>query len=424
MIWMMKRFSGIYAVVLGLVAVVGPLLLGILTALYVGRPSRYFLVTGIALAIAVLACDGWIVARRHWITAGIAVASQALLLLFVGTYAASPLPAPAPILAPLPRASPPPGMTIFALPTGVNHRTAAFAYRGGSPWDKRDSISTAVLVRHPQGDLLIDTGLGRAIAEQMKAFPFLFRLGTDLVRLQAVADQLDAAGYDRRKLRYILLTHAHWDHISGVPDFPGVPVLVTAAEHRFIDEGGWATAKARNMNAVFQEYAFESGPYMGFKQSHDLYGDGSIVIVPSPGHTPGSVVVFVTLPGDARYAFVGDLVWQLEGLLEREERPWFEARTLAEDPVQLRHSLLLMSAIATRYPQITIVPSHDPRGYTSMPEWSLPSGRLIPRTSSWFEYYWQSEGNGSSRAPPASNLSEGRRRLEIPSTDRASVIQR
>ena len=94
--------------------------------------------------------------------------------------------------------------------------------------------------------------------------PLLFRLGTDLVRFQAAADQLDAAGYDRRQLRYILLTHAHWDHVSGVPDFPGVPVLVTAAEHRFIDEGGWATAHAKGMNAVFQEYAFDGGPYMSF----------------------------------------------------------------------------------------------------------------------------------------------------------------
>ena len=94
---------------------------------------------------------------------------------------------------------------------------------------------------------------------------------------------------------------------------------------------------------------------------------------PKPGYTPGSVVVFIT--GGARYAFVGDLVWQLEGLLEREERPWFEARTLGENPVLLRQVLLRMSAIATRYPQITIVASHDPRGYASIPEWSRSATR-------------------------------------------------
>jgi glyoxylase-like metal-dependent hydrolase (beta-lactamase superfamily II) len=371
----MGRLSKVGAAFLRLFAVAAPVLLGLLTALYIGRPSLYFLATGITLAVAILACDGWIIARRHWITGGFALATQIAFLIFVGTYTASPLPAPSPISDPLPQASPPNGMAIYALPTGANHRTAAFAYRGGSPWDKRDSVSTAVLVRHPQGDLLIDTGLGRTIAEQMRGFPFLFRLGTDLVRFQAAADQLDAAGYDRRQLRYILLTHAHWDHISGVPDFPGVPVLVAAAEHRLIDEDGWATAHARSMNALFQGYSFDGGPYMGFIQSHDLYDDGSIVIVPAPGHTPGSVVVFVTLSGGDRYAFVGDLVWQLEGLVQREERPWFEAKTLGENPVLLRQSLLRMSAIATRYPQITIVPSHDPRGYASVPEWSRSATR-------------------------------------------------
>ena len=86
-------------------------------------------------------------------------------------------------------------------------------------------------------------------------------------------------------------------------------------------------------------------------------------------------MVFVTLSGGARYAFVGDLVWQLEGLLDREMRPWFEAKTLGENSVLLRQSLLRMSAIATRYPQITIVPSHDPRGYVSIPELSRSATR-------------------------------------------------
>jgi glyoxylase-like metal-dependent hydrolase (beta-lactamase superfamily II) len=262
-------------------------------------------------------------------------------------------------------------MAIYALPTGVNHRTAAFAYRGGSPWEKWDSALTAVLVRHPQGDVLIDTGVGRTIASQLKQMPLSFRLGTDLVPSRTAADQLDAAGYDRKHLRYILLTHAHWDHVSGAPDFPGVPVLVTAAEHRFIDDGAWLTATARSMNpSQLQEYAIDGGRYLGFERSHDLYGDGSIVMVPAPGHTPGSVVVFATLPGGARYAFVGDLVWMREGVLDREERPWLVRSALEHDAVALRQSLLRLNAIATRYPQITIVPSHDASGYAAIPVWS------------------------------------------------------
>jgi glyoxylase-like metal-dependent hydrolase (beta-lactamase superfamily II) len=339
--------------------------------LYIGRPLPVFLATGITLAVAILACDGWIIARRHWITGGLALTTQLAFLIFLRGYAASPLPAPPALSDPLPQASPPAGMAVYAIPTGVNHRTAAFAYRGGSPWEKWDSVMTAVLVRHPQGDVLIDTGIGRTIASQLKQMPFLFRLQTDLEQLQTAADQLDASGYDRKHLRFLLLTHAHWDHVSGVPDFPGVPVLVTAAEHRFIDEGGRVTVTAQSIDrSLLRDYGFEGRPYLGFDRSHDLYGDGSLVIVPAPGHTPGSVVVFLTLPSGGRYAFVGDLVWQREGILEREERPWVTSKTMGEDPVALRESLLRMSAIVTRYPQITIVPSHDARGYVSIPEWS------------------------------------------------------
>jgi glyoxylase-like metal-dependent hydrolase (beta-lactamase superfamily II) len=366
-----RRFSQVAAAFLSLVAVVGPVLLALFTALYIGRPSPFFLAAAFVLAGAILACDMWIIARRRWITGGLALVTQIAVVYFLGGYAAAPLPAPPPLSDPLPPALPPAGMSIFALPTGVNHRTAAFAYRGGSPWEKWDSVMTAVLVRHPKGDLLIDTGIGRAIASHLKQMPFLFRLQTDLEPLQTAKEQLDASGYDFKRLRYILLTHAHWDHVSGVPDFPGVPVLVTAAERHFIEEGGWVTVTARNVvRSLFRDYAFADGPYLGLEHSHDLYGDGSIVIVPAPGHTPGSVVVFVTLPAGARYAFVGDLVWQREGILKREERPWVTSKAAGEDPVAVRESMLRLSAIVTRYPQITIVPAHDARGYSSIPQLS------------------------------------------------------
>ncbi len=258
-------------------------------------------------------------------------------------------------------------MALFHLPTGVTHRSAAFAYRGGSFGDARDFSMSAALVRHPKGDLLIDTGFGRTIDTQIELMPWLFRAATSYDHTRAAADRLDDAGYDRTSLRGILLTHAHWDHASGLPDFPGTPVLVTAEERRFVDEGGDLTVVARSARDVkYETYGFADTPYLGFTKSHDFYGDGSVVVVPAPGHTPGSVIVFVTLPNGKRYAFVGDLAWQREGITEREERPWLQ-RTLADvDPAGVREGLLKMSAIATRYPEIELVPAHDARGFAGM----------------------------------------------------------
>ena len=297
----------------------------------------------------------------------------AAVLFFAGTFRAAPLPMPPPLAGPLPRASPPAEMVVYQLPTGVTHRSAGFAYRGGSLLEKRDFAMTAVLVKHPRGDLLVDTGLGSTIDQQIQAMPFWFRATTSYTRGRSAAEQLDRAGYDRKSLRAILLTHAHWDHASGVPEFPDTPVWVTAEERRFIADGGWITSVARGLgNVRYEEYGFEGGPYLGFARSHDVYGDGAVVVVPAPGHTPGSVIVFLTLPDGKRYALLGDLVWQREGITEREERPWLQ-RTLADlDPDAVRDGILRMSAIVARIPDLTLVPAHDLRGFAEMPQ--LPEG--------------------------------------------------
>ena len=314
-------------------------------------------------------------ARIPWakvsiITAVLVIGVPLALLLY--TFTADPLPVPPPVTDPLPQANPPLEMAIYGMETGVVYRRAGFTYRGGSWFEHRDSTVTATLVKHPRGDLLIDAGFGRHIDEQIK-LDSLLSMTTGYKRFTSAAEQLNAIGYPRKSLRAILLTHAHWDHVSGIPDFPGTPVWVTAEEHRFIAKAGVRAAPARSATeaATFEEYGFDDKPYLGFPRSRDVYSDGSIVIVPTPGHTPGSVIIFVTLLSNKRYAFVGDLVWRIEGITLREEKPWLMRRQVDMDEKLLRSNLLHMIAIHERYPEITIVPAHDQRVFAEIPH--LPS---------------------------------------------------
>jgi len=349
------------------VAIGGPL---VVVAALVTASGRGLPVPAVPVAIGVVALLGAVLVvtlrrSRRWGAVGV-VTNAALAFVWSG-YWAAPLAPPAPLAGELPAASPPSEMRLWQLPTGAIHRTAAFGYRGGAFSERRDFVMTATLVEHPRGAILIDTGFGRAIAEQLKTMPLFFRVVTNLERTRSVAEQLDAAGFDRARLRGVVLTHAHWDHVSGLGELPTVPVLVNADERRFIDGGGWITRLARDVGARLEEYRFDGGPYLGFPSSHDLFGDGSVVIVPAPGHTPGSVVVFVALPTGKRYAFVGDLVWQREGITEREERPWIVGALGDHDPARLRESLLRVAAIHARFPEVTLVAAHDPRGFATLP---------------------------------------------------------
>jgi len=303
----------------------------------------------------------------------LAVAAVVLVpfTLFLRTFSASPLPNPKPYEGPIPSAAPPKEMAVVAVVTGVNHRVAAFGYRGGSFFERRDFSMAGTLVKHPQGDLLIDTGFGRNLDQQFRTLPVMFRAITFYSLWQPAADQLAAAGYDLKSLHAILLTHSHWDHVSGLPDFPGIPVWVTAQEHEFIRQSGPMDFCKLFSDIRYEEYGFEGGSYLGFPASHDVYGDGSIVVVPAPGHTPGSVIIFVTLPNGTRYAFVGDLVYQLEGITLREERSWFVRRMGADvDAAGNRENLLRMIALKQRLPELIIVPAHDMRAFAEMPKLS------------------------------------------------------
>ena len=267
----------------------------------------------------------------------------------------------------LPAASPPPEMSISALPTGSVRSRAVLSYRGGSFGESRDFGMTAFLVRHPAGDLLIDAGFGRDVLLHQQKLPLLMRLTTERQPGIPAAQQLSDHAYDLKQLTGVLLTHAHWDHVSGLDSLPGVPVWISGAEQGFIETGSSAEV-ARSLGALnWQRYEFAGGSYLGFPRSHDVYGDGAIVLVPAAGHTPGSVIVFVNLPSGLRLAFLGDLVWQLEGIELPAERTWAARMLVDTDAAAVREHVLHVAALHRLFPDVQLIPAHDQRAAKSIP---------------------------------------------------------
>jgi N-acyl homoserine lactone hydrolase len=285
----------------------------------------------------------------------------------------TPLPEPPAWAGPLPEAAPPPDMAIYQLPTGTYETRAAFAVRGGSFRDKRQFAATAVLVQHPKGDLLIDAGFGSDIEAHLAEIPRIQRAPHHATG--TVSGQLDASGYDRSRLLGVLVTHVHWDHVSGL-DGLRVPIWMNPGEqHYAAEDPGGKVFRLVSAGHQTREYEFNGPPYLGFPSSFDIYGDGSVVVALAGGHTTGSVVVFVTVPSGQRYAFIGDLTWQLDGIRRRAERPLLLRRLADSDPELVRQGLLRAIALAD---VMQLVPAHDLNAYDGIPR--LPA-RLTPATT-------------------------------------------
>ena len=138
------------------------------------------------------------------------------------------------------------GVTLHAIPAGSMESTAGMAYRGGSLTEKRAFGMGGILVRHPQGDVLFDTGFGKDVDQHIKTIPLLMRLTSSYTKGPTVAEQLVAGGYDLKRLSGVIITHAHWDHVSGLPDL-GASVILSKEEEAFIESGDEATTLIRSL---------------------------------------------------------------------------------------------------------------------------------------------------------------------------------
>lgn len=267
-----------------------------------------------------------------------------------------------------PAARPPADMTLSAIPSGSTQSTAARAFEGGRSDDKRTFVAGAILVDHPRGRLLFDAGYGRDLAEHFKTAPLIMRTIIKPHLSTPVAEQLDAAGVPASSLKAVVLTHAHWDHVSGLQHFRDTPVWVPKAELDFVNGEDRAAELARRLGvANYRTYDFPDGPYLGFPRSWDVFDDGAVVLVPAPGHTPGSIAAFISTPDGRRYVLVGDTAWQAEGVELPAQKP-LTSRFLVDDDGPATWAILQRLHAAKRaVPDLIVVPAHDDRVWKTLP---------------------------------------------------------
>ncbi len=201
------------------------------------------------------------------------------------------------------------------------------------------------LVRHPDGDLLWDSGMS----------PTRTDLGEWATAGPTLVDQLALAGAAPGDIRFLALSHGHWDHSGNAGLCAGSTWIVNPAERAamFDDE-------SRASQAMDDYGALEAAKTILITDDHDVFGDGSVTIVQAPGHTPGHTVLLVRLPDAGPILLSGDL-WHM-GESRRERRvPTFNtdrAQTLASmDRVEA-----LIAATGAR-----VIVQHEAADYAALP---------------------------------------------------------
>lgn len=269
----------------------------------------------------------------------------------------------------------------LAAPTTEPPRVAAAAGPGVQVcWvESRRRLSftaSSLLVRHARGDVLIDAGNSLNFHEEIQVYRgrtkrWLALLPGSLVPKVPLDRTLRAAGVDPARLRWILPTHAHLDHLGGVLDLPPTPVLVADPEAAIIRAGDQRVttlvvpAHARAVVPRLERLRFLDAPYEIFATHADLFGDGSVVVVPLPGHTPGSVGVFVRLADGRRVFHVGDAVNNRVQIEQRRGRTP-AMRGTDYDREQAERVVVLLHTLAKQTDDILFLPAHERQAWETI----------------------------------------------------------
>lgn len=288
-----------------------------------------------------------------------------LALMLLSGCATLPIAAPHSFL-PLPEPVTP--LQVCWIETGAVSVPGGYGAGGATTTETWEVTSAAILIRHPKGDLVLDTGISPSAEEESKElglwsrFVFSQTAGRNQQR-RNLSEGLAALGVTRPLA--LLLSHSHSDHAGGVSTLPGVPVWLAAEEKALVESelehsgGVVMPAQARAMRDRMVSLPFEAKPFANFDRSYDVFGDGSVVVVPTFGHTPGSVATFINGAGGPRFVHVGDLINLEESITRHVGKSWLMREFTDQDNAATQVQVARLVQLHEQDPSLVILPAHD-----------------------------------------------------------------
>jgi glyoxylase-like metal-dependent hydrolase (beta-lactamase superfamily II) len=155
------------------------------------------------------------------------------------------------------------------------------------------------LISHPKGFLLWNAGLGDALARSKDGYDYAGMHVSVPVTLES---QLRALGVGPERLTYLAFSHHHSDHTGNAAQFASATWLINRAEL------AWSTSAPTPTGVTPRAVTADRAAHTQFiDKDLDVFGDGTVRILATPGHTPGSQSLIVRLDHSGDVILVGDL---------------------------------------------------------------------------------------------------------------------
>ena len=247
---------------------------------------------------------------------------------------------------------------VFALCTGyieLDRASMISDLDPGQPW----TVPVAsFLVDHPRGRLLFDTGvhgqarldpLQRLGPERIKRLTVKSRPGDDVV------PQLATLGLTPDDVRYVANSHLHFDHCGGNEFFPRATFLVQRPELEAARRPGFVPSYSPS--PIDFDHPLD---YRMIDGEHDVFGDGSVLLFPTYGHTPGHQSLLVRAGKAAPLVLASDACYTRENM-DRDVLP-----KVLWNPAVMRDSLAALRKLRDQA-GATMFYGHDPAQWEATP---------------------------------------------------------
>ncbi|HEV7969045.1 MAG TPA: N-acyl homoserine lactonase family protein [Candidatus Acidoferrales bacterium] len=214
----------------------------------------------------------------------------------------------------------------------------------GKPIDISDSC---YLIHHANSYVLWDTGISDAVASMPDGWLPTNNPATDIhwTRAKTLESQLVAIGVQASDIRFIGISHTHPDHIGNIELFPQVRILIQKAEYDYYFAPGKEGILKPPSDA--RPTFLKDHPVQMVQEDLDIFGDGSVMIIYTPGHTPGHQSCLVHLPKTGWVLLSGDAV-HLQENWDNRRIPYFSTMP-TEQKIQTQLSMQRMADLISFY---------------------------------------------------------------------------